>query len=304
MNYFIICLIAIMIQSAAVDCKENQTEIDTLLNTGIDLCIEGKQQKGIEYFNDLLRISPNNYLAYLNRGIAYFTLFEDDKALADFIKCTKLEPYNPQAFFQLGYLKSSQGILEEAKDYYTKSIEVDPNYLRAYGAVAIIKAMLGQVDDAIKDMNKAISIDPEYPLLYIIRAQISELKCNCLEAINNYRKAMVFNPEAFNSNLEIAWILATCPDEKYRNLDMAQTLLMKAKDRKDDKVKKVMAAIHAGLGDFQKAIIYQKKFIETSKQRVLKRKIDKINLKNDLKDYLDQLKSYENHKPWYSKPIT
>ncbi len=301
-KYLFIFTLHIILLISPVYSDDNSSKVDELLNTGIDNLIAGNQLKGIQCFNDALKIESDNYFAYLNRGKAYLSLFDYKKALPDFLKCIELEPENPDSYFELGYLEGNQGHFEKAIQYYSKSIETDPNYLQAYGTRAIMKAFLGRVDNAITDLTYAISVnpdDPNFPMLYIVRAQAWELKCNCKNAIEDFEKGMSFDQKEYNSNSNIAWILVTCPDKKYRNIKKAEKLVMMDKDPETGEIDfKVMAAIKASKGDFKKAIAYQKKAINKLKENQPLCKMEEIHQGKTHKKLLDQLQSYESQKPW------
>jgi tetratricopeptide (TPR) repeat protein len=163
-----------------------------------------------------------------------------------------------------------------------------------------MKTMLGRVDLAIEDLNDAIEIDPQYPMLYIIRGQALDLKGDCQAAIEDFEKAMSFDPDKFNTSLNIAWVLATCPNKDSRNGKRALELAAQALELNADHFNlHVMAAASAENGDFRKAIIYQNKAIQELKEHIPANRLDKTYHEKQLKDYLNQLGSYQNNIPWH-----
>jgi tetratricopeptide (TPR) repeat protein len=299
-NYLLILLLSVFIISVASCSDRNQSLVNDLFKKGIRSCQAGNFDKGIRHFSEVLEIEPDNYLAFLNRGIAFRGNNEQNNARLDFITCIELDPNNPEAYFQLGGLSSSQGWYEKAIEFYTKAIEVDSNYIKAYGTRAIMNTTLGRLKPALEDLDDAISIDPTFPMLYIIRGIALDLKGDCEASIEDFEKAMSFDPENFKTNSNIAWLLATCPDSHFRDGERALSLASKALDSEEGHLNlHIMAAAYAEIGDFKKAVIFQERAIENLKEIIPADKFEEMNREKDLKSYLNQLKSYKNDTPWH-----
>ena len=91
----------------------------------------------------------------------------------------------------------------------------------------------------------------------------------------------------------LAWLYATCPDEKYRNGIKAIALAKKAAELDaGHTVLATLAAAHAETGNFKEAIAAQEKAISLLK---------KSNDKEELVEQQKRLESYKLHKPWRKK---
>ena len=60
-KYLFIFMLQVVLLVSPVYNDDNSSKIDELLNTGIDNCIIGNQLKGIQCFNDVLKIESGNY---------------------------------------------------------------------------------------------------------------------------------------------------------------------------------------------------------------------------------------------------
>ena len=280
--------------------NQDQQKINELLDIGIKSAEKGNFKEGIQHFNKVLEIDPNNYLAHYNRGMVYKNMMEYEKAIADFNYCIKFNPLDSWPYFQLGGVWCDQGKLEKGISFYTKAIEVNPNHVEPYATRGIMKSMLGKIDSALDDLNTAIEIDPKYPMLYIVKAQILELKGDCQTVIENYEKAMSFDPEKFNTKGDIAWILAACPDRNIRDGEKALKMALEFPDS-DHKheILRTIAAAYADIGDFKNAIINQEKAIQAIRDLEHKDELSKIYYENNRKKYIEQLESYKKNIPWY-----
>ncbi|HEY9790729.1 MAG TPA: hypothetical protein V6D22_10045 [Candidatus Obscuribacterales bacterium] len=62
-----------------------------------------------------LETNPNNYDAYMKRGYAYYTMFNSDKALADYTSAIALKPYLAEPYKQRAIVEYSLGQNDLAK---------------------------------------------------------------------------------------------------------------------------------------------------------------------------------------------
>lgn len=92
-------------QSKKIDITKNP---DILFYKAISYYSLNKNlTKTINYFNDYIKLNPNDYRAYLRRGICYYqTFYQNDKARSDFQKTLELNPFNPEANYYLADLYS------------------------------------------------------------------------------------------------------------------------------------------------------------------------------------------------------
>jgi hypothetical protein len=92
----------------------------------------------------------------------------------------------------------------------------------------------------------------------------------------------------------LAWLLATCPDDRIRDGSRAVILAEKvvAKDRSSANMD-TLAAAYAEVGSFSQAIRTQEE--ATSKLSVEEGIIDRLTRYSG---YRDRLESYRDHKPW------
>ena len=162
-----------------------------------------------------------------------------------------------------GHIYYQKGQYEKAISAFTKAIEINPTDERAYSIRGLSYAGKRQYDKAISDINKALEINPS-------------------------------DAEAYNN---LAWILATCPDPRYRDGIEAVELAQKSVNLVlHSQNLDTLAAAYAEAGKFEHAITTQEKAIaQLKKEGDAKKLID---------EFIEHLKSYRNHKPWREKPKT
>jgi len=156
---------------------------------------------------------------------------------------------------------------EQAIYWYQRAIESDRSRSKSYYNLGRLYGLQGQYDNAIENLNKAIENNPRYA-------------------------------RAYN---EKAWILATCPNEKYRDGDKAIELAKKAVELSltypDQDILSLtaptmdtLAAAYAEAGRYEDAITTQEKAIS-----VLRKENEPEDV---ISEFKERLTAYQAHKPW------
>ena len=141
-----------------------------------------------------------------------------------------LRAQDADEFFKTGVRLHKQGDYEKAVAAYTAAIQLNPT-AKAYHKRGLARSMTGAYEQAVADYRKALDIHP-----------------NCAPAYN-----------------DLAWLQATCPDEKYRDGKKSLENAAKACDLNGGKkwyYLGTLAAAYAENGDFDKACLWQAKAIE------------------------------------------
>jgi tetratricopeptide (TPR) repeat protein len=110
-------------------------------------------------FEEALSKDPNFYLAYYNRGIAYFYMDKLDLALNDFKRSTQINPKVSDAYINIGQIQHKISQYDSAIVSYNRAIEVSDNFPEAYLNRGITYQELKKYDLAIIDYSKALLLD-------------------------------------------------------------------------------------------------------------------------------------------------
>ena len=126
---------------------------------------QGKNKSAIAIYNRVIKLNPDIFEVYGNRGAAKSSTGDYVGAIEDYDKAIQLNPNDTIAYYNrgrakglLGESKVDQGVLVEARhhyqmaiDDYTESINQDPNCSIAYNNRGWTRYLLGQV--ATKEGN-------------------------------------------------------------------------------------------------------------------------------------------------------
>jgi tetratricopeptide (TPR) repeat protein len=146
----------------------------------------------------------------------------------------------------------------------------------------------GQYDQAILDLNKAIEINPRYDKAYNNRGIVYRLKGQYGQAISDFNKAVEINPKDAEGYNNLAWLFATTKAPGFRNGKKAVELALKAcelSDWRNAGYLDTLAAAYARVGDFDNAVKWQQKALESPQLA-------------GTSDFQQRLNFYRERKPW------
>ncbi len=182
------------------------------------------------------------------------------------------------------------GQFDQAVSDYSKALEIMPQSADTYKNRGSAHLKNKKYNQAIEDFNKAIAINSGFAESYLDRGNAYLYKGQYNQAISDYSKAIAMDQASAFPYASLAWLLATCPNEKYRNGSKAIELAQKAiRISLHPNNLASLAAGYAEIGKFNEAIATQKKLIAILKQE---------GKTENLNDFMEKPDAYISHKPW------
>jgi tetratricopeptide (TPR) repeat protein len=247
---------------------------------------------------EVIRLNPKHFKAYHWRGVANRTEGNYEAAFADFTKAIEFRPGYPRAFYDRGLTYRLSSNLPNAIADFTQAIE---GGLNAFAERGYVRAQSGDFNRASADLTEAIRRSPKVASFYVYRAWLFERQNKLLEAIVDLGEAIRLEPRnashytrrAFyyhsigdygdaiaddnqalkiddrcvNAHNGLAWILATCPEEQYRDGALALGHALKAVEFGEGKNLAyigTLAAAYAEVGNFEQAVSWARKFLQSN----------------------------------------
>jgi len=181
--------------------------------------------KAVADFSQAIRLNPKHSDAYNKRGIAWQEKGECDKAIADYDRAIRLDPENATAYSARGFSWAVKGEFDKAIADYTKAIQLDSplayfirqNLSRATWTRGIARQKAGELDTAIADFTMVIRLYPKNAWRHDTRVKAWHEKADFEKAIADYTTAMQLKADDPLYYDHLARVLATCPEEEYRN---------------------------------------------------------------------------------------
>ncbi|MFX1429921.1 MAG: tetratricopeptide repeat protein [Promethearchaeota archaeon] len=106
-------------------------------------------EKAKQLFERITQLSPNNYRAFYNLGIACFNLGQLEKAIIYLEKALHIKPDYKYCLYNLGLVYEDMEKYEDALKFYEKALEIDPGFTYALVARSEMRKKL----DRLKGMN-------------------------------------------------------------------------------------------------------------------------------------------------------
>lgn len=130
-------------------------------NMGLQALATSENKTAIDLFSQTIQESPDHYLAYFGRGIAYANTQQYTKALSDFKQTTMLAPDYADAYYYQAYLLQQLRRGEESFVPMMKAVENAPdneNYRMIYAALLESDE---QWEAAQKQLEKVLEHNPD-----------------------------------------------------------------------------------------------------------------------------------------------
>jgi tetratricopeptide (TPR) repeat protein len=245
--------------------------------------------KALEDFDRAIELDPKATLAYYHRANLAYGKAQYDKALADYNAVIELDPGFDWAYHVRGWIYYRRMDYDKALADYETAIKLVPTETVFYRDRANVAFIRKRYDDAITDYTKSIECDPTYDVPWNMRGKCWEAKKEYAKAVADYEKAAQLAGKApfyAGYHTAVALLRAACPDAKVRDGKKALEAAQKAYDlAKGSNELAALAAAHAELGEFDKAVEWQTKAIELAP-------------KAQKDQYQPRLKLYQDKKPY------
>lgn len=194
-------------------------------------------------------------------GLAALRAGQYQDALTAFNKAIDENPIHANAFNGRGAAWHSLGSYEQAIADYTRAIEINPEYANAYNNRGVAWHQKGEYEKAVEDYDRALSLHPNYVNALSNRGASRKKLQDYGAAIADFERALAIRPtfEAYNL---LAWTLATCPDETFRDGPRAVELAQEAVSmHADARSLGTLAAAYAEAGRLDEAIGTQQRVV-------------------------------------------
>jgi tetratricopeptide (TPR) repeat protein len=297
-------------------------EANALRFRGMNYLMQNNPKLAIADFDAAIKVDPNQPESYEARGLAQAMTQDLDGALESFNKVIELEPNSPSALVQRARVRATKGDIPGAVVDVEQSMKLRPGSVQALLLHANLLGTQGKFETALSELNVLRQVMPDnVELLYQlgIMYQADHQPKKALEALDHllaqepqnslalrgradaylnlgqqdkaiadYEEALKIDPKDTGMLNNLAWLLATSPDEKLRNGKRSIELAKEACELTEYKAAHILstlAASYAETGDFDTAIDWSQKAVALGDEKT------KVNLEQELKSYRDK-------KPW------
>jgi tetratricopeptide (TPR) repeat protein len=264
--------------------------IGPLLQRARVLALAGNRDAALADIDRAVDLQPDNLTALLLRARVHQQAGDSDAALADIEAVLEEDPDLPAALELRGLLAAEQQDYAAAIRDFRRLAAQSPDDTAVIGQLGMLYLAAKQPREAIRRFTRALEIDAENFPCRRGRSDAAISIGDHPAALADLERALELRPDDTGVLNNLAWLLATSPDEDLRDGKRAVELATKActeTEWKEAHIISTLAAAHAETGDFDQA----RKF---SRQAV-----DKGAADEEVRDQLAaELASYEAAKPW------
>jgi tetratricopeptide (TPR) repeat protein len=150
-------------------------DADSYAVRGAQLLTNGDYDGAITAFDRALAIDPRPE-SYYNRGLAYHSKKNIDKAIADWNTVINLDARDVRAYRQRGNGYFTKGDFSLAIADYSRAIELDPKDPKAYYNRGVVFQTRGELARAAADFNTVITLGGDADAERDARARLSQLE--------------------------------------------------------------------------------------------------------------------------------
>ncbi len=252
---------------------------------------ESKLDDALSDLKDALKIDSKNASALTLQAIVYHAQGKDDDAKKDIEELTKDDgDFTPELRI---LISPGSGSKRQVVADLQQVLKADPKNEKLMCELASLYALRKQPRKAIAEYSEALNVDPKTFLALRGRADEELSIGKHAEAIDDYNEALKIktdDPDVLNN---LAWVLATSPDDKLRDGKRAVELANKAADLTEHQkahILSTLAAAYAETGDFDNAKKWSQKAVDLGSED--------LDTNEQLKK---ELASYGEKKPWREK---
>jgi tetratricopeptide (TPR) repeat protein len=178
------------------------------------------ERQAIADFEASLAAQPQ-WRSYHNRGVSLAMLGDYKAALASFSSAIELNPGYPNTRFNRAELLLELGEYEQAEQEYTDVLKLDPEDVDSRIGRGHARFYMAQFEPALEDFDQVVQRRPENAVAYADRADLYAYLGRWELAARDYRMAVRLDNSLGRAYQSAAWLMATCPDERFRDTQLA-----------------------------------------------------------------------------------
>jgi len=244
--------------------EPNATKLNSSL--GVELAARGQIEKAVEHYHRALESSPDDNISRYNLALV-------------------LSRWGPEH-------------TTEAIKHYQKALEIEPDFTLARLNLGNLFLATGDCNEAIAQYRTIIKDRVNFVPAHYNLGRALTFSGQPAEGLKHLREALRINAGFFSARDDLAWFLATHPNEAVRDSNEAVTLAEKIRDmagNRNARVLDILAAAYASNGQYDKAVEMAQEALTIAKR--FHRSDDEL-----VTDIQERLRLYSMSLPYWEAP--
>lgn len=249
----------------------------------------GDPREAFEDFQRAIVLDQRNHAAFLNRGVTLAQYGQSEHAHRDFCTAISLQPSDASAYHNRAELRIQQGNFAGAAADFTAALEHGQPDATLYAGRGYAYANQGDAKNAARDYTEALRLAPGNCETLVLRGSLYASVGQYEQALTDFTSALESNEESATANRSTAWLLATCPDERFRDPELALEAARRAKQfgqEGDALAEEVLAAAYASAGHFEVAVRLQQRALGLAPDQLKAEMNQRLELYRQSRAYL------------------
>lgn len=229
---------------------------EAIFNLGSILDRQGRQAEALARLNEAAALMPQSANVHFALGEALRRGQKHNEALSAYDRALQLSPKWNEARYGRAAALMELGRLDEAGAEFKSLLEVMSDRAPALDGYGFVLALQGQTAEAEKWFQQAIETNPRLANAHLHYAMMLAQRGDMRTAIRHYRTALDIEPNQPGALNNLAWVLATHPDDALRNGKDAVMFAQRACEmtaQREPFFLGTLAAAYAETGDFANA---------------------------------------------------
>lgn len=216
----------------------------------------GRDNEAITVLRDTARRRPGSAYAHRSLAVALAERGDLEEAQTEFGAALRIDPNDWESLSGLGNVLSARGDAEQAIERYREALRLNPAFASAQfnlGCALMSLKRWKEAEDALRAASKA---DPSLVAAHAQLAELFAARGDFASAVTELRAASKLAPEEASLLIDLAWHLATAPDDKVRKGEEALAIARALNERaggEDPLILDTLAAALAESGRFDEA---------------------------------------------------
>ena len=165
---------------------------------------------------DTLAKNPAASCAHNDLGVILAQRADYSRAAEHFAASVHADPDNLEARANLGQLLAMQRRFNEARDQFLSVLQRQPMNPEAHANFANVLVQLGREREALPHLRVALRLKPKVETRLNLAALLYRTG-DYRQSAEQYQQALAIQPDLPEPLNNLAWLLATCPDDSVRD---------------------------------------------------------------------------------------
>ncbi len=179
-------------------------------------------------FKTAIQYGPDSWRTHHNYAISLAMNGDYSQAISELTRTIELKPDYANAYFNRGELHFELEEFPEALRDYGTALEYNAGDPQYYNSRGHCQFMLKAYEPALSDYRRAAELAGDSAVYLTDLADACQVLGRWEEAAKSYRAAIALNSQYPRAYQNAAWLMATCPEARIRNIELANSTALKA----------------------------------------------------------------------------